>query len=259
MYLLCAVAVLAMAAQVSLAANDFTNGGGDGKWNNAANWLNGVPVMQPVGSIGMAMINAGVCTIDNAPQGICQWLMIGDGGGTHGTLNVVNGATIGTPTWGPGETYMGRHNGVGIMNISGAGSIVQSEGWRIGINTVGTPQGYAIVNISNGGIGDGIWWENHINKSGKIVIWDGGLFRVRGGAAFTVDGLIDIKGGVLALEGDRSDLLQMLVDAEKIVGYGGAVTPTVTFDGAFTNVTVPEPITIALLGLGGLFLRRRIA
>jgi len=260
MYLVCAVAVLAMAAQVSLAANDWTNAMGNNNWNDPGNWLNGIPIMEPVGSTGMAMINkSGVdkCVISSAPQGICQWLMIGDGGGTRGELDVINGATIGTPNWGPGETYMGRFNGVGIMNISGTGSIVQSEGWRIG---TASTQSYSIVNISNGGMADGIWWDNYVNANGKVQIYTGGTFRTRGVSAFVVNGLIDIQGGLLALESDRTALIEALVETGKIVAYGGAGTVNVSFDGAFTNVTaVPEPMTIALLGLGGLFLRRRIA
>jgi len=156
---------------------------------------------------------------------------------------------------------MGNHDGVGILNITGAGTYVQSEGWRIGDNTT---QGYAVVNIGSGSTMDGVWWENHVNKSGTVNIYTGGTYRIRGQAAFTVDGSINIQGGVLILEGSRLATVQQLVNTGHIIGNGIAHNVTVQVDppdypGWTVARAIPEPMTMVLLGLGGLFLRRRNA
>ena len=263
-YMACVAAMLSMAMQV-LAANDWTNTTGDGKWSTAANWSEGiVPTITP-DSIGDPRINltgANACTIDGTmPQAVAQWLHIGNFWGETGTLNVVAGGKIGTPIWGTGETFVGGENtsATGILNIDGAGSVAKSEGWRIGSATLGS----AVVNITNGGVMQGGTWDNYIRATATVNIMSGGVMQMMGVSQFVVDGVIDISGptSLLLLETDRLPLVNALIAAGKITGNGIVGNVSATYNEivpGYTVVTaIPEPMTLAILGLGGLLLRRR--
>ena len=221
-------------------ADRWTNGTTDGKWSTAANWSNGrVPVVVEDGN-GMAKISlsdANACVIDGTqPEAVCQWLYVGFAG--PGTLNIVSGGKLGTPTWGPGETFLGGHS-AGVVNVDGAGSVAQSEGWRIGSDI-----GSGTLNITNGGSAVAGWWGTNIHSNGRINIISGDMFiwgnpSSLPGSELTIDagGLINISlGGTLTLNGDQRTLINGYVADGKILGNGLIGAVAATFDGTNTLV-----------------------
>ncbi len=107
-----------------------------------------------------------------------------------------------------------------------------------------------------------------INQSGNSIIQslgsgmdmggsNTGIYNMSGGQLILggtitgpgTDDAFNFTGGVITLLGDD---YTSIIDADWF--YGAAIA---TFDGTDTTIVVPEPMTICLLGLGGLLLRRR--
>jgi opacity protein-like surface antigen len=95
--------------------------------------------------------------------------------------------------------------------------------------------------------------------TGQLIL-DGGVLDIAaidiggGGGA----GSIAITGGMLKIRDLVVDQMQQYVDDGLMTGYGSADNVRIDFDGEYTIVTaVPEPITLSLLSLGALLLRKR--
>jgi hypothetical protein len=97
--------------------------------------------------------------------------------------------------------------------------------------------------------------------TGQLVL-DGGTLNVAamdlGGSGGS--GSVAITAGILELRGWYEEQMQQLVDDGLMTGYGSADNVRIGYDGDADITTVwavPEPITVALLGLGALLLRKR--
>jgi len=166
-----------------------------------------------------------------------KMLTIGDSG--PGTFNMDGGAvTVDMDMW-----LAFRATSSGNLNMTGgtidvAGSI------------------YLDYNIH--GSVTGIWGAGA--APGAIQL-DGGVITASD-LVMTADGSLDLTEGKMILDGDDTLAVWEYVDAGLITGYGSADNVRVGYDvrndETILVAVIPEPATLALLGLGGLLsLRRR--
>ncbi len=93
--------------------------------------------------------------------------------------------------------------------------------------------------------------ESRIFLNGGVLQGEDLLWSMTDSMIVFVDGELRINGVAVSV-GD----MQALVDAGKI-DVSGAVGYAILTDGDYTVLTIPEPATLVLLGLGGLGLIRR--
>ena len=219
-YLICVVLVFGSVANA--ADVRWTNAGGDKLWNNPANWdSNKVPgagdvvyvdvpaAKAPNGPIIRegtdAKINGLLCEVAGEPTitmtggtlEIGDYIWWGDGQDSHGTFNMSGGTiTVGA------ELELGWGGGTGTWIMTG------------GTVTCGrlrnpTPSGAA----------------------GQLYL-NGGTFNV-GSSGLDMEnenGLIDVAGGTIVFDGDLTEQINGLIEAQQITFFGGGGLPSLDYD-----------------------------
>jgi len=168
---------------------------------------------------------------------------------TGGTLTIYNNAV----------TLLVSYNETGTLERPG--SFIQSGG------IVSVPTG--IVQFGQAGPGTLTMTGGEFNanffktgqKAGRVGY---GYINLYGGTLtcngidFRPKSLVDITQGTWVIYDDVRSVMASAITDGRLIAYGGAGDVIVDYDGTKTTVTgIPEPMTIALLGLGGLFIRRR--
>ncbi len=117
--------------------------------------------------------------------------------------------------------------------------------------------GTGITNIYTGGVYSATSkYQYNLAGGSSVVNLYGGLMDV-GEVAEWGNGTIDITGGTLMINGAVSDAY---ATPAGILAYGGGGTLQFSYDSDNNETAItaiPEPATIALLGLGGLALLRK--
>ncbi len=201
------------------------------------------------------------------------------GAGTSGTgIVTVDGSGS---TWtNSGDLDVGSY-GNGTLNITGGGTVSNDNRGLIAYDSGST----SVVTVDSAGS----TWTNSDNLyvgaygNGTLNITDGGLVSVAGILTINYDGDGDdsfinmATGGMLALFGDADDsLLEFLgiIDGTGAIRYwdgsgwadiaGASLGLDYTLEyltegdlAGYTMLTVPEPATMLLFGLGGILLRKR--
>ena len=141
---------------------------------------------------------------------------------------------------------------VGILYMNG-GYLHVGDDFRVGRRGQGTIEmtgGYihSTDRAENLDMGDA---RGIVNISGGTIDWGGGIAWGSNGSVINMSGT-----GLLKMDSGRMSVAsaQALIDAEGFIT--GDVMAWAGGDG-YTYVGVPEPATLALLGLGGFLLRRR--
>jgi hypothetical protein len=216
-------------------------------------WGNPGPVVDEAVAAGEIKIS------EKSLDPLLQSLTVAAGGsvvtGTPGYDPILN------PTGYSGQVILGYYTGnVGALIMDGGTMDITSNFWA----------GYAgkgILQMNSGTLNVhqyfGPGWNGgtaEIHLDGGVLhtaMWWGGIDSIH--LAWN-NYTFDITGGTWQLEGFWLDQMQQLIDDGKLTGYGSSDNIVVTWDedNEQTVVTaIPEPISIALLGLGALLIRKR--
>lgn len=274
----CKVVVLLLALGVagSAAADPQNNWvGGVGDWNNTANWSEGyVP-------------NTDYSTWDPA-------LNEGAGGYTSKTTGLAGDASVatvtGTEEFGNGDFHTDFYGPEWGATLNVDGGSLTHHGFAFA--PVADDGAHSTINVTNGGylevgellLGDNWWFSGHpyvdlnVDETSMVKArgwcWLGGIMSLDGtveiGGNLNMDvagvgyARIDIYDGQLIIHGDGTrDLVaetSAWEAADQLVAFGGAGTllyDTTTIPDGIIVTAVPEPATLALLGLGAAALLRK--
>jgi len=290
--LICLLLILGFVG--SAGAAEFTDLMGDQNWNDSMNWdIFAVPTSTDLPYIGTtdnpnksAVVKVGDTPPTSGSINISNYVDKSAGTGSltvYGTLNVegyitvardynnvgsllIDGGTVnstncnagrhGHATWdvinggafygmqlqvaartGTGTVHVNSGGLIDLTTLGGSTTLKVPGRWGMNPDPINKHHGHAEVYIGQDGV----------IRAG-VLYWDPDMYS----ASF-----IEFSGnGRLEMTGYQVHKMEAALAAGLFKGAGGAPV-YITYDGTNTIVDIPEPMTIALLGLGGLFLRRR--
>ena len=229
----------------------------DQLWSNANNWVEwfstGYPAHNVPTAADYAELNSkGYTTLVGTGMAAVASSMRVGYSGSH-TLNV----TGGTLAVGGFAELGGGSGDEGVMNVQGG---VTTIGGSFAIGGLGLPEwswpgGNGTLNMSNGSLGVTGALQIGINAGTGDVILDGGIITAAS-LAMAANGLLTVSDdGMVVLPGDQTVLVGGYIGSGWISGQANYMT-----SGEYagnTLITIPEPVTLFLMGVGGLLISRR--
>jgi hypothetical protein len=266
--------VAALAGHVSAAVLDW-RGGADSDWLNAANWVtgaSGVPTSDDWADIRSAAWVPNQPIITAGQTAVCGNLRVNSYGAGPLSTVTVDGGTLDIYK----EAYIGNSGTGELILNSGEVSVGVSgeNAWTL----VGVDAAFGRIRLNDGVFNAGIlgiprWWGSP--SAGGEVLIDGGVLNFDG-IIFTdgVAGEIEFTknladgGGMMVGVADMNDVafgewqdtVQNWLDTDRIVTSASYIQVDYQSVGEARTTTIysiPEPATIALLGLGASRLVRR--
>ena len=225
------VAVLLMASMASAATvwNPAANGifpPDTGNWGDAANWTNGVPVDVP-GDPNKAVFNvpdAAECVVADA-QSFFQFVQGDNGPG--GVLRVVKGGSITT-----GAVWSGiGYNDTAHMIVETGGSITFGDHMWVGLHpgpgpgTLDIIGGYIRVSEMTG-----LGWNEGGTGFVNVIAGHLDLHNIHATRSIQGDSVVDVRNGIVTIDGNHLGKINDYITALKIVGFGGEGTVNAAFD-----------------------------
>ncbi len=253
----CVVAILLMAS-VSSAAIRYKQSGpweqlsvdGSAGWQDVAvpgagtdarlNWGNNTVTLDyaapTVGSLKIGVDQGGNLVInDGGIMSSSSWSGIGVTGAINASMTVNSGgiANIGGHLW-MGAGPVGNY---GYLDIKSGGAVNVSQNIGLGtINASTTNGGTALIDVA-GELNLHLW-------SNTLSIQDGSVLNILG-------------AGVVTVGGNRVNAANDYFGIGKITSDTGSILATYDSGANLTTIVTPEPVSMLLLGLGGLFIRKR--
>ena len=189
-------------------------------------------------------------------QGVKKFYVAGEKSGSDVGWGQVtqSGGTINVSGDSGGRVRIGGAGGTGTYIMSG-GTLYSNDDIIVADGSGST----GLLDMTGGYIrADGDFKVGSGDATGSAIVNLHGGTISAGNLSFDEDcGSMDITYGTLLLDSDEAAEVQGLVDGGYITAFGGSGSVVVNYSDVTTVTAIPEPVTIALLGLGGLLIRRR--
>ena len=231
-------------AQPTTVWNPAANPSSTGLWSEDANWTSSA-VPDSTYKVVFNVPGAMPCTINSAAT--AYQLVLGDGG--PGEVILASGGSLSTGAIWTGIGY----DNVASMTLQNGSSAIFGQHLWVGFNAgaIGT----LTLDGGEATVSDmfGLGWNG---GTGYAEINAGTLRLMNWSDTDSIKGasVLNISGGQVVITGDRTASVDAFIGAGKITGYDGIGIVERVFDSGANTTTltavIPEPTTLALLGLG---------
>ncbi len=210
------VVLLGMVGDALAADVDWTNGGGDRLWRNAANWNVGVPTADDKAAIRQGGDGP---IVDSSTTAVANVVVLSDWSSFGDSLDMTGGSLT-TNSWfiiGYGA------NNDGTFNVSGGVATIGTD-LRVGFKGAGG------ISMTGGSIKvNGAFRITDNEGSSGEVLLDGGTISC-GSFSMQTGATMDIAGGALIVSGNAVSSIDSYVSNGWLSAYGGVGTLEVDYD-----------------------------
>lgn len=245
---MCVAAVMLMAGIATSATvwNPAANGiypPNTGDWNVAANWTNGVPLTDPGDGNSKVVFNvpdAAECVV-STPVG-CNQLVQGDNG-PGGVLRIIDGGSLTT-----GSVWSGiGYNNAALAIVETGGEIVFGQHLWVGL-LAGDGTGRLELLGGHVRVAEmvGLGWNT---GTGAVDVIAGhfDLHNMHPTDSIKEGSLLDVRNGVVTIDGNHLGKVNDYIANGRIVGFGGQGTVNTDFDETTpgkTTFTAVHPLEV---------------